>query len=72
MARLAEMDGHTVVGGADTLGKAARPTRGLLPLSGSSCLHGIGSFLSGGRFDVVVAGYHLLCFFVFLQSRDFG
>ena len=57
-ARLAEMDGHAVVGGADTLGEAARLAWGLLLWNGG-CLHYIGSFLLGGGFDMVVVGYHL-------------
>ena len=71
------MDGHAVIGGADTLGEAARLTWGLLLLSGC-CLHSIGSFLRGGGFDIVVVGYHLflwgVCSLVLAQSKagDFG
>ena len=62
VARLAEMDGYAVIGGADTLGEAARLTWGLLLWSGC-CLHSIGSFLRGGGFDIVVVGYHLFLWF---------
>lgn len=64
MARLAEMDGHKVVGRADTFCETGLFAWYLLLLSGGGCLclHGIGSFLRGGGFDIVVVGYHLLWF----------
>lgn len=58
-ARLAEMDGHAVIGRADTLCETALFTWHLLLLSGRGCLHSIGSFLFGCCSDIVVVGYHL-------------